>query len=160
MGAMSPTELAYNYLKGLKQDASFEDIWNSIAHNINRADDNKDEIIAELYTDLVLDNRFALTSNGTWGLRDYLKFEDVKKQYDYVDKFETTEEFEDMGGDTSVYNSDSDDTNENLSRISNKLTNEALYDDDDEDEEDDEDDDDDKDFDEGFDEDSYSDIDD
>lgn len=156
---MSPTELAFNFLKGLKQDASFEDIWNAIAHNIHQADENKEEIIAELYTDLVLDNRFALTSNGTWGLRDYLKFEDVKKQYDYVDKFETTEEFDDIGVETAVFETESDDTNENLSRISNKLTNEGLYEDDEEEEEDDDEDEEDDDFDDGFNEDSYNDID-
>jgi DNA-directed RNA polymerase subunit delta len=113
-------------------------------------------VIAELYTELVLDNRFALTANGTWGLRDYLKLEDVKKQYDYVDKFETTEEFDEMGGETTVFN-DSEDTNENLNRISNKLSNDGLYDDDDDEEDEEDEEDDDDDFDDGLLEDSFDD---
>jgi len=153
MATMSPIDLAYNFLKSRKSDSSFEEIWNAISQSINGSNDNKEDIIAELYTELVLDNRFALTSNGTWGLRDYLKIDDIKKQYDYVDKFETTEEFDDMGGDTEAF-IENDDTNENLSRISNKLTNKNGYDDDDDFDADDDDDDDD-DFDSDFDEDSY-----
>ncbi|WP_238336028.1 DNA-directed RNA polymerase subunit delta [Spiroplasma citri] len=57
---------------------------------------SKEDVIAELYTDLVLDNRFVLTSEGMWGLREFLKYDEIKKQYDYTDQFETTEEFEDI----------------------------------------------------------------
>ncbi|WP_338969715.1 DNA-directed RNA polymerase subunit delta [Spiroplasma endosymbiont of Labia minor] len=96
MSKISNLELAYTYLSGLQDSATFEDIWNNISRNIEGENSHKNEIIAELYSDLVLDNRFALTFEGKWGLRSFLKFEDVKKQYDYVDKFETTEEFEDI----------------------------------------------------------------
>ncbi|AHI53377.1 DNA-directed RNA polymerase subunit delta [Spiroplasma culicicola] len=96
MANIPTIDLAFEYLQKNKGDASFEDIWNSISKDIVGSNEDKNEIIAELYSDLVLDNRFALTSDGKWGLRDYLKFDDIKKQYDYVDKFETTEEFEDI----------------------------------------------------------------
>lgn len=89
-------ELVNNYLKNKKESATFEEIWNGISKDIANSSSSKDEIIAELYADLVLDNRFALTSEGMWGVREYLKFEDIKKQYDYVDQFENTEEFEDI----------------------------------------------------------------
>lgn len=96
MANLTPIEITFNLLKEKQGDASFEEIWNTISKEINGENVNKNQIIAELYTDLVLDNRFALTADGKWGLRDYLKFEDVKKQYDYIDKFETTEEFDDI----------------------------------------------------------------
>jgi DNA-directed RNA polymerase subunit delta len=156
MATMSPIELAFTFLRSAKKDSSFEDIWNAISQDINGDSLDKDDVIAELYTELVLDNRFALTANGTWGLRDYLKLEDVKKQYDYVDKFETTEEFDEMGGETTVF-SDSEDTNENLNRISNKLSNDGLYDDDDDEEDEEDEEDDDDDFDDGLLEDSFDD---
>ncbi|WP_339030028.1 MULTISPECIES: DNA-directed RNA polymerase subunit delta [unclassified Spiroplasma] len=122
MSKLSPINLAYDYLSQCKDDASFEDIWNTISKEIHGDNDSKNEIIAELYSDLVLDNRFALTSDGKWGLREYLKFDDVKKQYEYVDKFETTEEFEDFDTD-SILGIDTfdDDTGENVGKIKKLL---------------------------------------
>ncbi|AHI57634.1 hypothetical protein P344_01345 [Spiroplasma mirum ATCC 29335] len=90
-------ELVYEYLKKIKHSDTFENIWNAIAVNdISVQGHSKEDVIAELYTDLVLDNRFVLTSEGMWGLRELLKYDEIKKQYDYTDQFETTEEFEDI----------------------------------------------------------------
>ncbi|QGS52434.1 DNA-directed RNA polymerase subunit delta [Spiroplasma tabanidicola] len=134
--ATTPTiELAYNYLQSNKGDASFEDIWNNISKDIPASKKSKNEIIAELYSDLVLDNRFALTSEGKWGLRDYLKFDDIKKQYDYVDKFETTEEFDDldyMSSESSLF--DDGDTTSKLETAKLKLNADDYDDEDDIDE--------------------------
>ncbi|WP_339022719.1 DNA-directed RNA polymerase subunit delta [Spiroplasma endosymbiont of Crioceris asparagi] len=109
-------EIVYEYLLKLKGSASFEEIWKKISSKYKLDTNNqKNEIIADLYSDLVLDNRFALTSEGKWGLRQHLKSEDVKKQYDYIDNFETTEEFDDFNdaSDTLELNDDlqSDDIN-------------------------------------------------
>ncbi|QBQ08193.1 DNA directed RNA polymerase subunit delta [Spiroplasma gladiatoris] len=133
MGTTPTIELAYDYLLSNKGDASFEDIWNNISKDIPTSKRSKNEIIAELYSDLVLDNRFALTAEGKWGLRDYLKFEDVKKQYDYVDKFETTEEFDDLdlGTDDSMF--DEANTTSKLDAAKLKLSVEDYDDDDDDD---------------------------
>ncbi|AXK50909.1 DNA-directed RNA polymerase subunit delta [Spiroplasma alleghenense] len=154
---LSNIEMAYEYLKNNKESANFEEIWNSIANEIHEDNVKKNEIIAELYTDLVLDNRFALTSSGEWGLRDYLKFDDVKKQYDYVDKFETTEEFEDLDAylATDIY--DTDDNENSGPKVIREIDHDDL--DIDEDYLDDDDDDDDDDSDESIDEDIYDDID-
>lgn len=119
MAKSTTIELAYEYLKDVKDNASFEDIWNAISKDIHGDNDNKNEIIAELYSDLVLDNRFALTAEGRWGLRDFLKFDDVKKQYDYIDKFETTEEFEDI--DSYLDNNGFDETIEISSKMKKSL---------------------------------------
>ncbi|AHI54222.1 DNA directed RNA polymerase subunit delta [Spiroplasma sabaudiense Ar-1343] len=147
---LSNIEMAFDFLKNSKESATFEEIWNSIANEIHGGNEKKNQIIAELYTDLVLDNRFALTSDGQWGLRDHLKFDDVKKQYDYVDKFETTEEFEDIDSylETDIYETD-DLKVHNLNTIHDL----DIDDDDDDDEDDDEDDD-------STDEDIFDDIDD
>ncbi|AGM25779.1 DNA directed RNA polymerase subunit delta [Spiroplasma syrphidicola EA-1] len=91
-------DLVYDYLKNSQQSDTFENIWNEIASksDITVHGNSKEDIIAELYTDLVLDNRFVLTSEGMWALRELIKYDDIKKQYDYTDQFETTEEFEDI----------------------------------------------------------------
>ncbi|WP_348736263.1 DNA-directed RNA polymerase subunit delta [Spiroplasma endosymbiont of Ammophila pubescens] len=91
-------ELVYSYLKKKKNSDTFENIWNDIASksDVTVQGASKEDVIAELYTDLVLDNRFVLTSEGMWGLREFLKYDEIKKQYDYTDQFETTEEFEDI----------------------------------------------------------------
>ncbi|WP_338972688.1 DNA-directed RNA polymerase subunit delta [Spiroplasma endosymbiont of Panorpa germanica] len=154
---LSNIEMAYDYLKNNKESANFEEIWNSIANEIHEDNVKKNEIIAELYTDLVLDNRFALTSSGEWGLRDYLKFDDVKKQYDYVDKFETTEEFEDLDAylATDIYDTD------DIENAGPKIIREINQNEIDEEDIDDDDDylDDDDDDDEPIDEDIYDDVD-
>ncbi|ARU90866.1 DNA directed RNA polymerase subunit delta [Spiroplasma clarkii] len=111
MAQISTIEMAYNFLRTTHGDASFEDIWNAISKDIHGSNHRKNEIIAELYSDLVLDNRFALTAEGKWGLRDYLKFDDIKKQYDYIDKFDTTEEFSDLDN-TQALDPDSFDEDE------------------------------------------------
>ncbi|QEH62386.1 DNA directed RNA polymerase subunit delta [Spiroplasma chinense] len=128
-------EMAFDFLHNSKGDASFEDIWNAISKEIAGSNEDKNFIIAELYSDLVLDNRFALTADGKWGLRDYLKFDDVKKQYDYVDKFETTEEFEDIDYVSADLYGDSDTTSK-IGKVKDILDADDL-DDDDEDEDDD-----------------------
>ncbi|WP_339020846.1 DNA-directed RNA polymerase subunit delta [Spiroplasma endosymbiont of Atherix ibis] len=122
MNKLSPINLTYDYLNECKDSASFEDIWNTISKDISGDNDSKNEIIAELYSDLVLDNRFALTSDGKWGLREYLKFDDVKKQYEYVDKFETTEEFGDLEPE-SILGLDTydEDTTEGVGKMKNLL---------------------------------------
>ncbi|AKX34681.1 DNA directed RNA polymerase subunit delta [Spiroplasma litorale] len=158
MHKTSPIELAYKFLSSVKNDMSFEDIWNAISREIDANNERKNEIIAELYSDLVLDNRFALTSDGKWALRDYLKFEDVKKQYEYVDKFETTEEFDDLDNyaTTDLYYYDGD-TGESVKKAKQRLDSDLDSDEISMDDISDEDLDDD--FDDDFDEDDYGDDD-
>lgn len=125
MAKQSPIDLAYQYLKSLKADASFEEIWNKICQELKLDYDLSSDIVADLYSELVLDNRFALTSKGTWGLRDYLKFEDVKKQYDYVDKFETTEDFDELEA-LEIFGDEDHTTKDNLEKVNHELGNDKY----------------------------------
>lgn len=97
-------EFVYLYLKNKKNSFSFENIWNNIIlkSNIIIYGTSKENVIAELYTDLVLDNRFVLTIKGEWGLREFLKYDEIKKQYDYIDQFKTIENFKNI----NLYNKD------------------------------------------------------
>lgn len=109
-------ELVYSYLKKKKNSDTFENIWNDIASksDVTVHGASKEDVIAELYTDLVLDNRFVLTSEGMWGLREFLKYDEIKKQYDYTDQFETTEEFEDIDLDEDDEDEDEEENEEEL----------------------------------------------
>lgn len=120
-------ELVYSYLKKKKSSDTFENIWNDIASksDVTVHGSSKENVIAELYTDLVLDNRFVLTSEGMWGLREFLKYDEIKKQYDYTDQFETTKEFEDI-------DLDEDKNDEKESLIDTLDFDDTLYDDDNE----------------------------
>lgn len=127
-------ELVYSYLKKKKNSDTFENIWNDIASksDVTVQGASKEDVIAELYTDLVLDNRFVLTSEGMWGLREFLKYDEIKKQYDYTDQFETTEEFEDIDLDEDDDEEDEEENDEEESLIDTLDFDDTLDDDDNE----------------------------
>jgi len=96
MAKLSNIDAAYEYLKEKKDSAEFNEIWNSIASNINSDNENKGKLLANLYSDLVLDNRFSLTADGKWALRSNMSYEDIKKNYDYVSAFDLDQDFDDI----------------------------------------------------------------
>ncbi|WP_026389282.1 DNA-directed RNA polymerase subunit delta [[Acholeplasma] multilocale] len=81
MAKLSNIDLAFEYLKGKNGPAVFADIWNGISSEITAQKKNEKAIIADLYGDMVLDNRFSLSQDGTWALRDSAKTEDIKTKY-------------------------------------------------------------------------------
>ena len=75
--------------KAAKKD--FEEIWDLIADKIVFAPNTKqDEVVGDLYADLVLDDRFVTTKDGKWALKSHLKFDEIQDQYENDDNFETT----------------------------------------------------------------------
>ncbi|WP_338983444.1 DNA-directed RNA polymerase subunit delta [Spiroplasma endosymbiont of Othius punctulatus] len=112
-------EQVFNILDKSKEDTvSFEKIWTEISKDMKLSKTQKNDLLADLYSDLVLDNRFALTADGNWALRKNLKLDEIKKQYDYLDNFETTEFFDeaDFAGETLEFDEDNKD-GENSSEI-------------------------------------------
>ncbi|WP_342252725.1 DNA-directed RNA polymerase subunit delta [Spiroplasma endosymbiont of Amphibalanus improvisus] len=109
-GNIDYLDLIYNFLKKTGKAQSFEEIWNlALKEPAEKAQDgDKDDIIGDLYPQLVLDNRFILTDEGFWGLREFTKFEKIKKQYENVDLFESTEDF------TKINNFKNSDISEDL----------------------------------------------
>lgn len=104
-------EQVFNLLdKSKEETVSFEKIWTEISKDMKLNKSEKNDLLADIYSDLVLDNRFALTADGNWALRKNLKLDEIKKQYDYLDNFETTEFFDeaDMAEETSEFDSDVD----------------------------------------------------
>ncbi|QHX36216.1 DNA directed RNA polymerase subunit delta [Spiroplasma sp. TIUS-1] len=106
-------EQVFNLLdKSKEETVSFEKIWTEISKDMKLSKSDKNDLLADLYSDLVLDNRFALTADGNWALRKNLKLDEIKKQYDYLDNFETTEFFDEaeMAEETMDFEVDANET--------------------------------------------------
>lgn len=82
MSKLSNIDLAYEYLKHKNDSAQFKEIWTYIETKSTQDHADKTALMASLYSGLVCDNRFSLTPEGSWALKNNLKFENVKKQYD------------------------------------------------------------------------------
>jgi len=123
MAKLSNIDAAYEYLKTKKDSAEFNEIWNAIAGHINADNEQKPKLLANLYSELVLDNRFSLTSDGKWALRSNMNYEDVKKHYDYVTVFDLDQDFDDLDdttmddvdGDSKIAKRHDDDTHFDIS---------------------------------------------
>lgn len=57
-------------------------IWDAIKDKAINHKNDENEAIADLYSDLVLDVRFALSTKGEWGLSDDSKIENIKNKFD------------------------------------------------------------------------------
>lgn len=82
MESLSNIDLAYEFLKKRKNPVKLMVIWEAIKDKAINHKNDENEAIADLYSDLVLDVRFALSTKGEWGLSDDSKIEDVKKKFD------------------------------------------------------------------------------
>lgn len=96
MAKLSNVEIAYQFLQDHPEGVEFNAIWNQIVPNIHADNEDKSRLIADLYADMVLDNRFGLTSDGKWALKSSLSLDDVKRKYDFVDSFDYDADFDDI----------------------------------------------------------------
>ncbi|ATG97741.1 DNA-directed RNA polymerase subunit delta [Mesoplasma lactucae] len=99
MAKLSNVEVAYQFLQDKPNGADFNTVWNEVASNIHADNDDKSKLIADLYADMVLDNRFALTSDGKWALKSSQSLDDLKKKYDFVESFDFNTDFDDIEDD-------------------------------------------------------------
>ncbi|ASZ09417.1 DNA-directed RNA polymerase subunit delta [Mesoplasma chauliocola] len=81
MENLSNIDLAYAFLKKRKNPVKLMDIWDAIKDKAINHKNDENEAIADLYSDLVLDVRFALSPKGEWALSDDSKIEDIKKKF-------------------------------------------------------------------------------
>ncbi|UWD34991.1 DNA-directed RNA polymerase subunit delta [Mycoplasma cottewii] len=80
MNKKTNLNLVYDYLLANKKPTTLQDIWNEISKDVVSQKKDEISVIADLYGDMVLDNRFALTSDGLWALSADPEVEDIKKQ--------------------------------------------------------------------------------
>ncbi len=81
MAKLSNIEVALEFLRAKKTKVKFNDMCKVVSKEKKVEASQKTSVMASLYSALVLDNRFALTPDGSWALKSNLKYEDVKKQY-------------------------------------------------------------------------------
>lgn len=96
MAKLSNVEIVYQFLQDKPEGIEFNTIWNEIVPQIHADNEDKSRLIADLYADMVLDNRFGLTSDGKWALKSSLSLDDVKRKYDFVDSFDYDADFDDI----------------------------------------------------------------
>lgn len=77
---LSNIDIAYEYLKEKKESTTFLELVELVMKNPTNKGIEKTKLMTSLYTTLVCDNRFSLTTDGLWALRSNPKIEDIKKQ--------------------------------------------------------------------------------
>ncbi|ADR24578.1 putative DNA-directed RNA polymerase, delta subunit [Mycoplasma leachii PG50] len=82
MSKVRNLDLVHLYLQNTKTPSSLAEIWKSISKDVISQKKDEISLIADLYGDMVLDNRFALTTDNLWALSSNSSVENVKKQYD------------------------------------------------------------------------------
>ncbi len=82
----------YDYLKDNPTPISLKDL----CDKIKREDKTiylEDNVVSDLYVELVLDSRFFLNDKSEWTLKEYAKMDEVKKQHANFKEFNPTVEF-------------------------------------------------------------------
>ena len=70
MTAKSMTDIAYDILSGKKRAIQFQKLWEEVSKKTGASND----IIADFYSDLTLDSRFAQLKDNKWDLVERRKF--------------------------------------------------------------------------------------
>ncbi len=86
----SMTDVAYDVMSKKKHSMDFSNLWKEVVNTTHIQDE--DEAIAQFYTDLTLDGRFASLKDNNWDLKERYSFEET-----YVDLSELdTDEDEEL----------------------------------------------------------------
>ncbi|WP_342223941.1 DNA-directed RNA polymerase subunit delta [Spiroplasma endosymbiont of Asaphidion curtum] len=79
----SLVDLAYEFLIKRKH-AGFKEIYDYVKIAKETPIEAEAKEMVNLYTDMVLDNRFLLIQDNEWGLRQDYKFDEIKKQLEFL----------------------------------------------------------------------------
>lgn len=79
----SLVDLAYEFLIKRKH-AGFKEIYDYVKIAKETPIEAEAKEMVNLYTDMVLDNRFLLVQDNEWGLRQDYKFDEIKKQLEFL----------------------------------------------------------------------------
>ncbi|WP_342264433.1 DNA-directed RNA polymerase subunit delta [Spiroplasma endosymbiont of Clivina fossor] len=79
----SLVDLTYEFLIKRKH-AGFKEIYDYVKIAKETPIEAEAKEMVNLYTDMVLDNRFLLIQDNEWGLRQDYKFDEIKKQLEFL----------------------------------------------------------------------------
>lgn len=90
----SMIEIAYNFLSDNKGVVPFIQLWNQVAEEMGFTETQKEDNIAQFYTDLSMDGRFLNMAGNTWDLRSRHTFSEGVIDTDSIaiDEDEMTEQ--------------------------------------------------------------------
>lgn len=72
---MPMVDLAFEVLKAANTSFYYRDLMNEIAKLRNLSEEQVNEVIAQLYTEINIDGRFACVGNNVWGLKRWYPVE-------------------------------------------------------------------------------------
>ncbi|MFV0381627.1 MAG: DNA-directed RNA polymerase subunit delta [Breznakia sp.] len=87
-------DVAFDVLKGNNRPLLFIDLFNEVSEIKQLTQNQKENEIAQFFTDLTLDDRYINLRDNMWDLRIRHKFEDIKRNYDENDDDDEIDEDE------------------------------------------------------------------
>lgn len=70
-------DIAYDFLSKEKKEVGFVKLWEEVSKQKGLTPAQADDLIAQFYTDMSLDDRFVHLKDNSWDLRSRYRFEDV-----------------------------------------------------------------------------------
>jgi DNA-directed RNA polymerase subunit delta len=71
------TDVAYECLSKRKKEIDFSRLWEEVARKMEIPEEKRKRKKSQLYSELMLDPRFASLDNNKWDLRNRRKYEEV-----------------------------------------------------------------------------------
>lgn len=75
---MSLIEVSVEILQNKNQPIPFTDLFNEVCQILELSDEEKEEVLAQFYTDLNIDGRFMNVGGNTWGLKVWYPIEQIE----------------------------------------------------------------------------------
>lgn len=79
MGQQPMIDIAYDVLNNSKVAVVFIELFNNVSEIKGLTQTQKDDKIAQFYTDLSLDGRFVIMEDNKWDLKSRHRLEEVRK---------------------------------------------------------------------------------
>ncbi|MDQ0360785.1 DNA-directed RNA polymerase subunit delta [Breznakia pachnodae] len=79
MGQQPMIDIAYDVLNNSKSAVVFIELFNNVSEIKGLTQAQKEDKIAQFYTDLSLDGRFVIMEDNKWDLKSRHRLEEVKK---------------------------------------------------------------------------------
>lgn len=91
----SMADCAFDVLSNIKGEISFKDLFEEVCKLQEISEDKKEDLIADLFTSLNLDGRFAVLKNNMVDLRSRRTYDEVKVDMQSLYDIEESSESED-----------------------------------------------------------------
>ncbi len=70
-------DIAFDLMQKKKKEIEFPRLWEEVTQIKGLSQSQADDLIADFYSDMSLDDRFVILKDNKWDLRSRHKFEDV-----------------------------------------------------------------------------------